>query len=133
MTSNSQIVQSLSQIATQVSQLAAQLQQIGLQLNALGQQVAQNQVAVEQAAVNQTANSTPQPELLERFASLEELVQKLSIRVNMLERREVAFTAPLQPAVQPAVELDEDTEDEPDEILWDFIEPAVPGSEARLS
>jgi chromosome segregation ATPase len=128
-TSNSQIVQSLSQIATQVSQLAAQLQQIGLQLNALGQQVAQNQVAVEQAAVDQTANSTPQPELLERFASLEELVQKLSIRVNMLERREVAFTAPLQ----PAVELDEDTEDEPDEILWDFIEPAVPGLEARSS
>lgn len=128
MTSKSQIALSITQLANTVSQIARQLQQIGLQLNALGRQVAQEQTALEQ--ISQAQPSVPQTELLERFASLEDLVQQLNIRVQALERREVAFAAPLLPDAELEA-TEADTEDEPDEILWDFIEPVVPGSESK--
>jgi phage-related minor tail protein len=124
-----QTAESIHQLAATVSQIAEQLQQVSLQLNQVGGQMI----------------SKPQTGLVERFSSLEDLVRQLSIRVSGLERREVAAVAVARPALVERVErvevetaeveteIDDEIEDEPDEILWDFIEPVAPGSQVRLS
>jgi len=122
-TTDPQTIERINQLATTISQIAGQLQQIGLQLNQLGQPI----------QARPLASSENQSNLEERFSSLEDLVQQLTIRLGALERREVALTAPLLavPAELAKSDLDSDTDDEPDEVLWDFIEPVVPSSESR--
>lgn len=122
-----QNAQSIHQLAATVSQIAEQLQQVSLQLNQLGGQVVPK----------------PQTASAERFSSLEDLVRQLGIRVSGLERQLEQATS--RPAVDEFVklveletaevetEIDDEIEDEPDEILWDFIDPVALGSQARPS
>jgi hypothetical protein len=60
-------------------------------------------------------------EWLSRLSALEAQVQQLTQQLGYLERRlpagiTVGMTA-------PALVEEEDIDDEPDEILWDFMEP----------
>lgn len=74
--------------------------------------------SVEQT-VGQTVDQSSYP--LDRLTALESQMQQLTQRVQYLERREVV----LSPQVLPALAVEEeDIEDEPDEILWDFLDPA---------
>ncbi|MFM7423871.1 MAG: hypothetical protein ACKO7W_02510 [Elainella sp.] len=84
----------------------------------------QNQTA-EAEAVRQPPEAThPQPEPIwqTRLTELEQQVQQLTRRVQDLERQ--AFNPTLGGlGVSEIILEDDDMEDQPDEILWEFMEP----------
>jgi CII-binding regulator of phage lambda lysogenization HflD len=124
----------LNKLAEIVNHLAGQLQQISNQVTQLGYRVEQMRSSVDhlvsvietysfpqQEVVSRTPNLQKQ-DWLDRLTQLEEQVNHLSNRIKYLERQDAAFKMP----IQPTFVVDEDEiEDEPDEILWDFMEPST--------
>ncbi len=120
----------LNRLADGVDQLMAQVQQMQLQIVHLSDRVDRTCNSLDRL-VNalQNAKST-QPEPIEtpandalnsRMQQMEQQLHQLSDRVKSLERRELTLSPP---QLQPVLIEDDDVEDEPDEILWDFLEPS---------
>jgi hypothetical protein len=135
-----------------LNHLATQVEKISIELSQLGQRVEQVCSSVDRLVtaitvsptvtaptvvptgstglqkpvqlMNQLSAQVPIPqsqEWLSRLSALEAQVQQLTQQLGYLERRlpagiTVGMTA-------PALVEEEDIDDEPDEILWDFMEP----------
>lgn len=119
----------LNQLADSVERLTDLVQQMGSQIGQLGQRVEQTRSSVDDLVNVVTismpptfrapANLNPPDKQLDRLAALEQQMQQLTQRVKSLEQQLVSVPSPMT----VPLELDEEIEDEPDEILWDFIEP----------
>ncbi len=126
-----------------LSRLADQVEQIGSQLGELGNRVEQICGSVDRLVALMTTSlpaastsakeiaSPPEPLQLSltRLTALEAQVQQLTQRLSDLERQHVTQVA--ESSAQERTSLiglaeleDEEIDDEPDEILWDFMEPS---------
>lgn len=129
----------LNRLADVVSQLTIQVQQMQLQMVQLSDRVDRTCHSLDGLvnALQQGPAKQPEPNpsptdaaltnaaLNARFQQMEQQIQQLGDRVKALERRELTMLPPpIQPPVQPMLMEDDDIEDEPDEILWDFLEPS---------
>lgn len=130
----------LDRLADVVSQLAIQVQQMNLQIVQLGDRVDRTCTSLD-GLVNTLQNSkstesvSPQPADFTQYSGVQALQQQLqqltqqlsqlSDRVKVLEHRGLTTSSPtLQPLTTIEDEIEDDIEDEPDEILWDFMDPA---------
>lgn len=130
----------LHKLTDRVDQLTVQVQQMGAQMSELGQRIDQTRGSIDQLVdlirtnLSQSEGvMTPSQQhdrqqhdrqlsdLLNRFNQIEQQMLHLSNRVNYLESRNATS---MFPQTQPVFSEDE-IEDEPDEILWDFMEPAA--------
>jgi hypothetical protein len=105
------------QMSDQISQLGNRIEQTCDRVDAL----------IEGKQDNDPSRpAAPPSHLLDRLTVLESQMQQLMQRVQYLERREVSQLAiQVQPrGVAAEDEMDDDVEDEPDEILWDFFNPS---------
>lgn len=109
-----QLVNQVQQLTHQSSQLGAQLERTTQSLDALV-----SAMTVDRGSLTKPQSFKPETDWLSRLTMLEELVHHLTQRIQYLERRELAVST--VPA--PALIEDDDIEDAPDEILWDFMEP----------
>lgn len=129
--------QKLDKLADAVERLADQMQQMHRQIGHLGNRVEQTCTSADSlVAVISTqpmplettyladASDVPPTDWLDRLATLEQQVLQLTEQVKHLERRAAANLNPSITLAGPTAPfVDDDVDDEPDEILWDFIEP----------
>lgn len=135
----------LSQLADLIERLATQVQQLHGQVGQVSQQVEQTCLRVDQLTAtirssNASSNASPAvsgatPDV---FASVDTArtisndLMRLEARLEQLDRRVKGLEHPpvAAPLLQPAVVAhtdDDEIEDEPDEVLWDFLDPAERG------
>lgn len=129
----------LDKLADGVEKLIEQLHQVSDQIS---DQITQNGSRIERTCERvdafiegkhddeRSSSASVEPaHLLDRLTVLESQMQQLMQRVQYLERREVSQLAiQVQPGIMAeeteSNDIDDDVEDEPDEILWDFFDPS---------
>lgn len=123
----------LSKLAETVSQFASQLELLQEQVSQMNQTVAYSSGRIDtliQVLAGQSdlpsdpAIRTEAVVESDRLEAITTQVQQLNYRLQILERRELSQAAV---GLLESIE-DEEIEDEPDEVLWDFIEPGASSS-----
>lgn len=135
----------LDKLANTVERLAEHMQQMHHQIEQLGNRVEQTcsradslvaaissqPMPLETIYVADPSDGLPPADWFTRLATVEQQMQQLTEQIKHLERR---FAATLKPSnlncsnfnlsVPTPPFGEDDVDDEPDEILWDFIEPS---------
>lgn len=122
------LADTVDRLANQVQQLSFQMEQVGARLerttqslDALVNAIATDRASLTEAKPDRLPTPDPKADWSSRLTLLEGQMQHLTQRIQYLEQRERAVnTVPATPIV--LIE-DDDMEDTPDEILWDFMEP----------
>jgi outer membrane murein-binding lipoprotein Lpp len=119
------LVSQADRLSSQIDQLGSRLERTADSIDALIGVVQPQMGSVPEAVANPTDPQTdPSIDWVARVSALEAQVQQLAQRVQGLERNQFISHVP-----HSGITLEEEEiEDEPDEILWDFMEPDSPGS-----
>jgi chaperonin cofactor prefoldin len=133
----------LNKLANTVERLAEQMQQMHQRIDQLGDQIEQTcsnadslmtAISTQPMLVETTylddSSDSPSVDWVARLATVEQQMQQLTEQIKHLERRLTANFNPsnlnlanFNRSVPTAPFAEDDVDDEPDEVLWDFIEP----------
>lgn len=123
------LVRQVDRLSSQIDQLGSRLERTADSVDALIG-VIQPQMGSSSEAITHPTDPPTDPSIdpsidwATRVSALEAQMQQLTQRVQGLERSQFISHVP-----RSGIPLEEEEiEDEPDEILWDFIEPDSPGS-----
>lgn len=115
------LVNQVQQLSFHMEQVGARLERTTQSLDALVNAIATDRASLTEAKPDRLPTPDPRADWSSRLTLLEGQMQHLTQRIQYLEQRERAVnTVPATPIV--LIE-DDDMEDTPDEILWDFMEP----------
>ena len=91
---------------------------------ALGKTQGNRLIALQQRVDRLEQNQQEMGTLQQQLATLKQEVQSLQMQMHYFQAQSTPVNSLQRPQVQPSVPFDfPETEDEPDEILYDFLEP----------